>query len=224
MVTGCGIISENAQWKSPRLFFTLLTIGRREPARESTLVERAAKGDAQAYGELVREHQQRVFGLVRRFVDNRDDAEDVAQQVFVQAYASLPTFRAQAKFSTWLYRIAVNAALRYGQRAAVCRHESIDEPGSALADTLASDSGDPQRCAEQSEVSALVRRAVMELPEKHRVVVVLHYFEGMSCDQIAELVGCGVGTVWSRLHYACAKLKDSLSHAGGLTVDSNVFS
>jgi len=206
------------------LLFSLLTIARREPARALTLVERAAKGDAEAYGELVREHQQRVFALVYRFVDSRDDAEDVAQQVFVQAYRSLPSFRGQSKFSTWLYRIAVNAALRQSQTVVRHRHQSIDDPESVLADTLASDNGSPQDCAERSEVSAQVRKAVMELPDKHRAVVVLHYFEGMTCDQIAELVGCGVGTVWSRLHYACTKLKDSLAASGGWSVDNNVLS
>jgi RNA polymerase sigma-70 factor, ECF subfamily len=175
------------------------------------LVEKVRGGDTTAYGELVNRHAGVVTGVVSRMVDDRDDVDDIVSQVFVKAYRSLASFRGRSAYSTWLYRIAVNTAISYRSARAKRQHVSVDDPISGVADRLeAPDGDDPQNAAERSQMRAVVRAAVSTLPEKHRTVVVLYYFQGMPCQQIAEILGCSVGTIWSRLHHACKKLGPTL--------------
>jgi RNA polymerase sigma-70 factor (ECF subfamily) len=177
---------------------------------DATLVARVGDGDIGAFGELVNRHQRAVCSVVSRMIDCRDDVDDIVQDVFVTAFRSMPTFRGQAAFSTWLYRIAVNTAIKQMKKMKLRQAASIDDPFNGLAESIESPGGGPETVAERKERSAAIRRAVRELPEKHRVVVVLHYFENMSCSDIADIVGCSVGTVWSRLHYACRSLQGRL--------------
>jgi len=176
------------------------------------LVLEVKAGRAAAFGDLVERHQRSVYGIVSRIVHNRDDVDDVVQEVFVLAYQSIRSFREESSFSTWLHRIAVNTALKHLKKMKVRHAISIDDPETGLAATLSSDNGrdHAQEAALDHEQNLAVRRAVDSLPEKHRAVVVLHYFENFSCEEIAQILGCSVGTVWSRLHYAGRKLRDSL--------------
>jgi RNA polymerase sigma-70 factor (ECF subfamily) len=149
-----------------------------------------------------------------------DDVDDVVQELFVRAWKGLPRFRGDAQFSTWLYRIAVNTAIKHrGRRrdenaVSLSAEELTGGLESLASDPTSAEGGDPFLSAQRREQEALVRRAVMALPEKQRAVVVLHYFEGHSCEEIGEIVGCSVGTVWSRLHYACKRLKGDARGAG----------
>lgn len=178
---------------------------------DAELVRRVVAGDTGAYGELVRRHQSMVYAIVSRITADKDDADDVAVEVFTQAYKSLSSFQSKSTFSTWLYRIAVNRAIRYSKQRSRRGAVSVDDPDSRLMDTLTSpDSNRPESVLSDKERREAVRKAVSELPEKHRLVVILHYFSGLSCEQTAETLGCSVGTVWSRLHHACNKLKDRL--------------
>jgi RNA polymerase sigma-70 factor (ECF subfamily) len=178
---------------------------------DGDLVQRAQKGDLTAYNELVSRHQRAMYGLVSRMVSSRDDVDDLVQDIFVQTYRSIGRFRGQSAFSTWLHSIAVNTTIKYLRKMKSRPAVSIDDPVTGIENTLAAD-GDcpPAMVVEESERKQAVRAAVEQLSEKHRVVVVLHYFEDHSCEEIAKVLNCSVGTVWSRLHYACKKLRGQL--------------
>ena len=175
------------------------------------LVLCAGKGDLAAYSVLVDRHQHTVYGIVSRMISNQDDVDDLVQDIFVQAYRSIGGFRGQSSFSTWLHSIAVNTTIKYLRKMKTRQAVSIDDPNARMEDALVADSDlSPSVAAEESEKQEAVRSAVEKLPEKHRAVVVLHYFEEYSCEEIAKILNCSVGTVWSRLHYACRKLRGQL--------------
>lgn len=175
------------------------------------LVLKVQAGDLSAFGELVERHQRAVYGIVSRMVDSRDDADDLAQDIFVSAYGAIGGFRRDAKFSTWLHTIAVNTTLKRLKKMKRQSAMSIDDPTTGLADAIrANGDSSPAESIEEKERSLSVRRAIDLLPDKQRVVVVMHYLEQYSCDEIAAILKCSVGTVWSRLHYACKKLSGEL--------------
>jgi RNA polymerase sigma-70 factor (ECF subfamily) len=195
-----------------------IAIATREPSladrtqvADYDLVRWAAKGDTSAYGELVSRYQRGVYGIVSRMVRNPEDVDDLVQDVFVLAYRSIGRFRGDSSFGTWLHSIAVNTTIKHLRKMKSRPMVSIDDPESGIEEALAaSGNPSPSESAEDGEQRRAVRRAVDELPEKHRVVVVLRYFEDYSCDEIANILNCSVGTVWSRLHYACRKLRGQL--------------
>jgi RNA polymerase sigma-70 factor (ECF subfamily) len=175
------------------------------------LVLCAGKGDLVAYSVLVDRHQHTIYGIVSRMISNQDDVDDLVQDIFVQAYRSIGGFRGQSSFSTWLHSIAVNTTIKYLRKMKSRQTVSIDDPNARMEDMLVADNDrSPSAAAEESERQVAVRSAVEKLPEKHRAVVVLHYFEEYSCEEIAKILNCSVGTVWSRLHYACTKLRGHL--------------
>ena len=185
---------------------------------DAVLVAGARNGDVNAFGELVNRYQRVVYGVVSRMVDNRDDVDDIVQEVFVLTYRSIASFRGDSEFSTWIYRIAVNTTIKMAKKLKLRQASSIDDPAIGLADTLASSEIErPERIAERGARDEALRKAIEKLPEKHRATVVLHYFENQNCSQIAEVMGCSVGTVWSRLHYACKKLEQELKWLGSET-------
>jgi RNA polymerase sigma-70 factor, ECF subfamily len=178
---------------------------------EATLVKQAAAGDRHAFGQLVERYKRPMASVVLRLVSRSEDVDDIVQDVFIRAWGGLPNFRGDAQFSTWLHKIAINTALKHRARYRKERENiSVDDMLVELPQT--DDKDDPHQRAERKEQELRVRQAVEGLPEKQRVVVVLHYFEGYSCEEIGGLIGCSVGTVWSRLHYACKKLKGTLEH------------
>lgn len=180
---------------------------------DAALVAKAQAGDVGAFGELVSRYSRTVYGVVSRMVTDRDDVDDIAQEVFVLAYRSIGSFRCEAEFSTWVYRIAVNTTIKQMKRTKARQASSIDDPATGLADVLVSAEADrPERIAERKARNEALRQAVLELPEKHRAVVVLHYFENLGCDEIARVLECSVGTVWSRLHYACKRLQQTMNY------------
>ncbi|MHB0913736.1 MAG: RNA polymerase sigma factor [Armatimonadota bacterium] len=166
------------------------------------LVRRAQAGDASAFGDLVELHQRAVYGIVSRMVP-RDEVDDLVQEAFVAAWRSIGRFRGDAKFSTWLHTIAVNTTLKRVREMKRKYAVSLDD---GLYEVASSERLPDERNEE-------VRRAVDALPEKQRIVVVMHYFEQYSCEEIAAVLRCSVGTVWSRLHYACKKLHLELEGA-----------
>ncbi|MEN6371763.1 MAG: sigma-70 family RNA polymerase sigma factor [Armatimonadota bacterium] len=188
---------------------SLLTEQTIEPDTE--LVERVRCGDIPAYSELVVKHQRAIYGIVSRMVTSRDDVDDLVQDVFVTAYKSIGSFRGQAAFSTWLHAIAVNTTIKHIRKSKIRQTMPIEDM-EMVADTVNDTPREklPIDAAEESERKQAVQRAVDGLPEKHRMVVILHYFEDYSCEEIAKTLNCSVGTVWSRLHYACRKLRGQL--------------
>lgn len=186
-----------------------------EADEDAALVRRCRRGELEAFGALVARHESRVRALVGRVLGataTPDDVDDATQDVFVQAWRALPRFRGDARFATWLYRVATNLAIkqwhRNKKRQQVVSEEDLPEGvRAALADPAAGPSEEAQRRAQDSAL----RRAIDALPEKQRTVILLHYFEDYSCEEMAQIIGCSVGTVWSRLHYGCRKLRDSVA-------------
>jgi len=161
------------------------------PDDETALVVRSRTGDTRAFDRLVETHQDRIYHLAYRITGNHADAQDAAQEAFVKAYRSLGAFRAQAAFSTWLHRIAVNAAVDMVRRRAPRAPDPLEVPAPA-ADPLADG-------AERIEIQQRIHRAIAALPVEQRMVVVLRDVQGWAYEEIAKVVQAPIGTVRSRL-------------------------
>lgn len=182
---------------------------------DAELARRAAEGDASAFSLLVARYQRPMAALVSRMARNSDDVDDIVQELFLRAWRGLPRFRGESQFSTWLYRIAVNTAIKHkGKIKTETLHAfPAEDLAGGLEQVSASDDSDPYQVAQRAEREQRLRQAVLRLPEKQRTVVHLHYFDGKSCEEISQIVGCSVGTVWSRLHYACKRLRSVLGES-----------
>ncbi len=188
-----------------------------------TLVNRCRRNDAAAFDEVVGRYKNKVYNYIYRMVGNSDDAEDLTQEVFVRMYTSLDSFRRQASLHTWLFRIAGNLCIDHFRRSKKSRGVaySLDEPikdagdggeaggGREVADTKY----EPHRLMEQVEMAEQIQQALGQLPEKLRTVLVLHDIEDLPYDEIAQIVGCPLGTVKSRLHIGMARLREELKDA-----------
>jgi len=170
-----------------------------------SLVRRCQDGDSTAFDCLVRRHQKLVFRLIYRIVGKNGDIEDIAQEVFLRAYKGLHKFRGDAAFSTWLTRITLNYCLR------VLNQRKTKPLFERLTSFIAYSKESTQCVVEVQEQRAVVKHALERLSPKHKTVIVLFYFEGHSCEEIAEILGSSVGTVKSRLYHARIKLKKLLS-------------
>ena len=171
---------------------------------DQKLVQRAQRGDLRAFDLLVLKYQGRISALVSRYISDPGEVEDVTQEAFIKAYRALERFRGDSAFYTWLYRIAANAAKNHlvakGRRprsdASIEDAEAFDEFG------LSSDSGSPEAIAMGDELVRVVDTAMQALPEELRAALTLRELEGLSYDDIAEVLGCPVGTVRSRIFRA----------------------
>lgn len=173
---------------------------------DESLVRRCQAGDSTAFDCLARRHQKLVFRLIYRIVGKDADIEDIAQEVFLRAYKGLDKFRGDAAFSTWLTRIAVNYCLKVlNQRKTKPLLECLTSFIACSKESI------QQSVVELQEQRDVVKHALEQLSPKHKAVTVLLYFEGHSCEEISEILGCSVGTVKSRLYHARIKLKKLLS-------------
>jgi len=172
---------------------------------DADLEDRLRRGDPRAFEELVIAYQHRVFGVALRMLRNRGEAEEIAQEVFLRVHRAVGNFRGEAKLSTWLYaitsRLCLNRLASGERRMAREGEESLER--------LRADA-DPAAHAERGELEAALQRAITELPEERRVVVVLRDFEGLSYEEIAAALDLPLGTVRSRLHRARTDLKEKL--------------
>ena len=175
-----------------------------EAETEAALVAKAQDGDRNAYGELVRIHHHGVVHVIYRMCGDADLAQDAAQDAFIRAWLNLPSFRQGTSLRNWLYRIAVNAALDVVRRSA--RNPSVDFETISMADPQES----PEAALLQKERAEAVRRAILELTEAGRSVLVLREYGGLSYNEIATALDIPLGTVMSRLNYARRQLKESL--------------
>jgi RNA polymerase sigma-70 factor (ECF subfamily) len=177
-------------------------------ARENDLefLRRLRTGEALAFEQMVRAYQHRVFGVALRMLRNAAEAEEVAQETFLRAHRSLLEFRGDAKLSTWLYAIASRLCLtRLGSS-----ERSMIRQGEDSMSRLPHDADSPDAVLEQTELEAALHRAIAELPDDRRIVVVLRDLEGLSYEEIAEALDLPTGTVRSRLHRARLDLKEKL--------------
>ena len=173
---------------------------------DSQMVDRVRRGDPRAFEELVVAHQHRVFGVALRMLRNRAEAEEVAQEVFLRVHRALDDFRGEAKLSTWLYAIASRLCLN---RLAASERRLARE-GEETLGRLASGDDDPADTLERSELETALQRAIAELPDDRRLVVVLRDLEGLSYEEIAAALDLPLNTVRSRLHRARMDLKEKL--------------
>jgi RNA polymerase sigma-70 factor, ECF subfamily len=173
---------------------------------DQQLVERAQRGDKRAFELLVLKYQRKLGRLLSRFVRDAAEVEDVTQEAFIKAYRALPSFRGDSAFYTWLYRIGINTAKNYrvalGRRApTTTSFDSEEAEGFEDADQLR-DANTPESELEGKEIAATVNRAVEALPEDLRTAITLREIEGLSYEEIANVMGCPVGTVRSRIFRA----------------------
>lgn len=174
------------------------------------LIAECLGGRRDAFGELVSRYQARLYNAAVRLVDNADDAADVVQDSFLNAYTSLASFKGDAEFFTWLYRIAFNSAisLKRKRRAVYSLDTGSGEGGIDPDDP--NESARPGAALERSEEEALLQAAIARLSHEHREVLVLKDIEGLKYEVIAEMLGVPIGTIRSRLHRARLELKDLL--------------
>ncbi len=176
---------------------------------EEELVRRAQGGDEQAFMALVQRHQAAIFRLAVALLRHREDAEDATQDVFVHAFRRLKTLQDARAFPFWLRKLAVRICLRYRRRRAV--EQEFVEPLSGESEILFRTDIDPEVELERAELRALVRRVVAELPEPFQIVVLLYHMDGLSYDEIAQVLGIPIGTVRSRLARAREMLREKLA-------------
>ncbi len=186
-----------------------------EPADEMALVKRARYGDLSAYDELVRRYQERIYATVYHMTANHEDANDLAQDAFIKAYQALKSFKGGSSFYTWVYRIAVNKTINFLKQRKNKAQMSLDDLDfNAEHDpdlmALISDKT-PRREIGLTELQEKLNEAMQKLSEPHRLVVTLHDVQGLSHEEIAEIMDCNIGTVRSRLFYARQQLQALLS-------------
>jgi RNA polymerase sigma-70 factor, ECF subfamily len=194
-----------------------------DDSSEQRFIERLVAHDERAFNELVEAYEQRVFRLVFRMLGRRDEAEDMAQEVFVQVFKAVGQFRGDAKLSTWIYRIAVNLCknrIKYLSR----RHSDAQdelEPAAERSPLAQADGvthggiARPDHLVEGFQVERIVQCCIAELEPDFREVLVLRDVEDLSYDEIADITGLPDGTVKSRIHRARGMLKDKVERALG---------
>jgi len=179
------------------------------------VVRRIQSGDVEAFDILVRKYRERVLGIVYNMTSNREDAADLAQDAFIKAFQSIQRFQGQASFFTWLYRIAVNSTLSHLRKNRLRSFFSLEaireeDPVSREVIDALTDRTGGDRDAFVRELQEKLNDAMQKLSINHRTVVTLFEIDGLSHQEIAEVLGCSVGTVRSRLHYAKQLLQSEL--------------
>ena len=186
--------------------------------KEDLLLEKARHGDQEAFGELVRLYEKKVYALTLRMCKNPDDAAEAAQEAFLAAWQGLKFFRGEASFSTWLYRLASNACadlLRKEQR-----HRAVSGPSLNDEDTymdIADDAATPQELAERSELREQIEEGLQSLSPEHREVLILRELHQLSYDEIAQTLDLDTGTVKSRISRGRKALRNFLLQSGNFS-------
>lgn len=186
-------------------------MGERNVDRE--LVQKVQRGDKNAFDVLVRKYQFKIIKLISRYVSDPTEALDVSQEAFLKAYRALPGFRGDSAFYTWLYRIAINTAKNYlvaqGRRppgSDIDAQEAEQYEGQSFLKEYET----PERVLLKDEIEETVFKAIEELPEDLRIAITLREFEGMSYEEIAQAMGCPIGTVRSRIFRAREAIDNKL--------------
>jgi RNA polymerase sigma-70 factor, ECF subfamily len=183
---------------------------------DEELVARSIRGDAESFNQLILRWERPIYALAYRTIGREEDARDVCQETFLRAFRALPAFRGQAKFSSWLYRIALNLCrdwIRRERRVPVVQApEGVDlmdlaveaEPSESIEDLVA-----------RKDLTALVERAMERLPEEQRTAIVLKEYHGLTFQEIADVVGCPLSTVKTRLYQGLTVLRRELAKSAG---------
>jgi RNA polymerase sigma-70 factor (ECF subfamily) len=183
---------------------------------DSELIRRARGEDISAYDELVRRYQERIYATVYHMTSNHEDANDLTQETFIKAYRALKSFKGDASFYTWVYRIAVNKTINFlkqrKHRGGQMSLNDLDFNAEHDPDLVALISEkNPRRDLNLAELQEKLNAAMQKLSETHRLVVTLHDIQGLAHEEIARIMDCNVGTVRSRLFYARQQMQAHLS-------------
>lgn len=190
---------------------------------ERELLERAKRGDYQAFLKLIEPHERRIYNLALRITGNREDAEDVLQETLLNVLENLQGFRGDAAFGTWIYRIALHNALRVVQQRKRLETVSLEQlvaeekedEGPLPRPELIAEWHDPEEVTERHELRRLLKEALQQLPETYRSVFVLRDMEGLSTKEVAQVLGISEANVKVRLLRARLKLREILTHYFG---------
>jgi RNA polymerase sigma-70 factor (ECF subfamily) len=188
---------------------------------EANLIARAVGGDTAAFQQLVEQHRSMVYRVAYQFAGNHYDAEDITQDVFIKIYRSLPRFRQDAQFTSWIYRIAMNACIDHRRRqspAAIVPFTTAagSDVEQWMAETVEERPG-PETCAYAGELGSVLDAAIGRLPHGQRIVFVMRHHEGLKLGEIATALGLAEGTVKRQLHAAVHRLRAAL-RAANVTV------
>ena len=175
------------------------------PKADQQLVKRVQQGDKRAYDLLVLKYQHKIFGLISRYIRDHAEIQDVAQEAFIKAYRALPNFRGDSAFYTWLYRIAINTAKNHlvsrGRRPPSTDID-VEDAEHFEGDSPLKDIENPENALFGSELKAVLDKAIEDLPSDLRTALTLRELEDFSYEDIADVMGCPVGTVRSRIFRA----------------------
>jgi RNA polymerase sigma-70 factor (ECF subfamily) len=185
------------------------------PREEERLIRKLQQRDEHAFRQLVTEYQQKVFHMVYRMLGDAQEAEDLAQEVFITVFRSIDAFRGESKFSTWLYRIAINHCknrIKYLGRRAHRRTQNLEDTaeGELQGASSAGSLPGPEKVLMGQELEGVVQAAIAALSEEHRALIILRDLEQVSYEDIAAMTGLNTGTVKSRLHRARVALKEQM--------------
>lgn len=183
-------------------------------SNEQLLLERSKAGDIAAFEKLIEVYQKKIFNLAYRMVGNHDDAADLAQEALIRIFKSIANFKEQSSFSTWVYRITTNVCLdeirKKKNRRVLSLDEEIHVEDGEMQRQIMSDDPLPDEVVEREELRSIVNGAIGSLPEEQRLVISLRDIQGLSYDEIAEVLDCPTGTVKSRINRARQALKNVL--------------
>jgi len=186
---------------------------------EQVLVDRCRRGEREAFAQLMRQHEKRIYNYSYRMLGNQEEAEDLTQDIFIAAFRGIKGFRAEAKFSTWLYRIAMNRArnrIKYlSRRNFFSRGNRTDDSGQSLPlddpEGLPSGTPSPEQWAMTKDLANQVQQCLNQMPHLSRQILVLRDVQGFSYEELSEMLALNQGTVKSRLHRARAALQHCLT-------------
>ena len=232
-----SVNSESTQFTHMKNSSTTLTRPSSDRNSDDILVARVLEGDKNSYRQLVEKYQNKIFSLALDILKTKEDAEDVVQETFVKAYLSLPSFKGQSSFYTWLYRIAYNMSIdvkrrvnrRGGNHIEFREAGSVSNTGSdesSAGPTVVPDDAQtvegPAEAFYRKEAGSRIKAVLDELSPEHRAVVVLREVDGLNYEEISEATGVPKGTVMSRLHYARKALQKALrDFAPNRKIDAN---
>ena len=181
---------------------------------DQQLVERAQRGDKKAFELLVVKYQRKLARLLSRFIRDASEVEDVTQEAFIKAYRALPSFRGDSAFYTWLYRIGINTAKNYlvalGRRAPTVTEIDNEEAEDVEVGEQLKDMNTPEQQMMTRQIAETVNSTLLELPEELRTAITLREIDGLSYEEIAQIMNCPIGTVRSRIFRACEAIAGRL--------------
>ncbi len=185
---------------------------------DDELVAKSVGGDAESFNQLILRWERPIYALAYRVIGREEDARDVCQETFLRAFRALPGFKGQAKFSSWLYRIALNLCrdwIRRQRRAPVMQIPEGVDPGELAAERGPVES--IEELVSRRELSAVVEEAMALLPEEQRTAIILKEYHGMTFQEIADMQGCPLSTVKTRLYQGLTVLRRHLEKNGQMT-------